>query len=153
MNKLLILLIISTIIITGCATSQTQPTTYEKQETAPSQTAKQPIPGVTKIKAPGDITLGTPESKVLQFTLGNDGTASSTKFKVELSQGTSGTDKLVLQLPSGEFYTIAQGEEQKVRIAIKAESDAPKGREIPITIKVTNEDQDYASDSFKVTIQ
>ena len=151
---LLIVLLVSLLVITGCSqegirTEAKKTTQQTSDETI--KVVKQPIPGVTKFKAPKDTTLGVPENKNLVLVLGNDGTAPSTIFKVEVLEETD-TGKIDAQLPGGEFYTIQRGDEEKIGIGIRTEVGTEKGSNVKFVIKVTSDNEDYASGSFVVSL-
>jgi len=149
----LIALLSSLLVISGCSQEsiETKEKTTTEQPKETSSVVKQPIPGVTKFKAPKDITLGVPENKNLILILGNDGTSPSTIFKVEVFD-VSETGKVDAHLPGGEFYTIQSGDEEKIRIGIRTEAGTEKGSNVKFTIDVTSKDEDYASGSFVVSI-
>ena len=151
----LAILSIVLLVISGCSQNsevaeKTVDKTAETNKVTNNVVVKQPIPGVNKFIAPKDNTLGVPENKNLQFTLGNDGTASSDRFKVEIVEQID-LEKISAYLPGGEFYTISEGSEKKIGFGIKAEDGALKGSAIKFNIKVTNDGQNYASGSFTIT--
>ncbi len=151
---LLIVVLVSLVVIIGCSQGDTiteaKKTTQQTSE-GTNTVVKQPIPGVTKFKAPKDITLGVPENKNLLLVLGNDGTAPSTIFKVEIFEETD-TSKVDAHLPGGEFYTIQAGDEEKIGIGIRTEVGTEKGSNVKFAIEVTSNGEEYASGSFIVSV-
>ena len=151
---LLIVVLVSLVVIIGCSQGDTiteAKKTIQKTTEGTNAVVKQPIPGVTKFKAPKDITLGVPENKNLLLVLGNDGTAPSTIFKVDIFEETD-TSKVDAHLPSGEFYTIQAGDEEKIGIGIRTEIGTEKGSNVKFAIRVTSNGEEYASGSFIVSV-
>lgn len=147
----LLIVLVSLLIISGCVQKSAETVTKETITKETTKTVKQPIPGVTKFIVPGDTSLGVPENKNLLMVLGNDGTASSDTFKVEIFEK-SETGKVSVQLPSGEYYTIAEGEEKKIKIGLRTEEGTEKGSNVKFGISVTNDNEIYASGTFIVSI-
>lgn len=149
----LIVLLSFLLVISGCSRDsvETKEKTPAEQPKETSSVVKKPIPGVTKFEAPKDTSLGVPENKNLILILGNDGTTSSTVFKVDIFEETE-TGKIDAYLPGGEFYTIQEGDEKKIGIGIRTLEGTEKGSDVKIVIHVSNDDGEYASGSFKVSI-